>query len=46
MYERFYEFGLSDEVLHSISDMGFEEPTQIQKDLKSLPRYRKLPFLP
>jgi ATP-dependent RNA helicase DeaD len=31
MYERFYEFGLSDEVLHSISDMGFEEPTQIQK---------------
>jgi ATP-dependent RNA helicase DeaD len=31
MYERFYEFGLSDEVLHSLSDMGFEEPTQIQK---------------
>ncbi len=31
MYERFYEFGLSDEVLKSLSDMGFEEPTQIQK---------------
>lgn len=31
MYERFYEFGLSDEVLNSLSDMGFEEPTQIQK---------------
>jgi len=31
MYERFYEFGLSDEVLNSISDMGFEEPSQIQK---------------
>ncbi|UCF86969.1 MAG: DEAD/DEAH box helicase [Nitrospiraceae bacterium] len=31
MYDRFYEFGLSDEVLHSISEMGFEEPTQIQK---------------
>ncbi len=31
MYERFYEFGLSDEVLSSLSDMGFEEPTQIQK---------------
>ncbi|MCK5236698.1 MAG: DEAD/DEAH box helicase [Deltaproteobacteria bacterium] len=31
MIERFYEFGLSDEVLQSLSDMGFEEPTQIQK---------------
>ena len=31
MYERFYEFGLSDEVLNSISSMGFEEPSQIQK---------------
>jgi len=31
MYERFYEFGLSDEVLKSLSDMGFEEPSQIQK---------------
>ena len=31
MYERFYEFGLSDEVLNSLSDMGFEEPSQIQK---------------
>lgn len=31
MYERFYEFGLSDEVLNSLSSMGFEEPTQIQK---------------
>ncbi len=29
--KRFYEFGLSDEVLKSISDMGFEEPTPIQK---------------
>lgn len=31
MYDRFYEFGLSDEVLTSLSNMGFEEPTQIQK---------------
>lgn len=31
MYERFYEFGLSDEMLKSLSDMGFEEPTKIQK---------------
>ena len=31
MYDRFYEFGLSDELLNSISDMGFEEPSQIQK---------------
>ncbi|MBM4141641.1 MAG: DEAD/DEAH box helicase [Nitrospira sp.] len=31
MYERFYEFGISDEVLNALSDMGFEEPTQIQK---------------
>lgn len=28
---RFYEFGLSDEVLKALSDMGFEEPTPIQK---------------
>lgn len=31
MHKRFYEFGLSDEVLNALSDMGFEEPTQIQK---------------
>jgi ATP-dependent RNA helicase DeaD len=31
MHDRFYEFGLSDEVLQAISAMGFEEPTQIQK---------------
>ena len=31
MIERFYEFGLSDELLNSLSTMGFEEPTQIQK---------------
>lgn len=31
MYERFYEFGLSDEILNALSEMGFEEPTQIQK---------------
>ncbi|MBI4824058.1 MAG: DEAD/DEAH box helicase [Nitrospirae bacterium] len=31
MYEKFYDFGLSDEVLKSLSEMGFEEPTQIQK---------------
>jgi ATP-dependent RNA helicase DeaD len=31
MHERFYEFGLSDEVLRSIESMGFEEPSQIQK---------------
>jgi len=31
MYDRFYEFGLSDEILNSISDMGFEEPSQIQR---------------
>jgi ATP-dependent RNA helicase DeaD len=31
MIERFYEFGLSDEVLSALGDMGFEEPTQIQK---------------
>jgi ATP-dependent RNA helicase DeaD len=31
MFDRFYEFGLSDEVLSSLSSMGFEEPTQIQK---------------
>ncbi len=30
-YRRFYEFGLSDEVLTALSDMGFEEPTPIQK---------------
>jgi ATP-dependent RNA helicase DeaD len=30
-YKRFYEFGLSDEVLKALSDMGFEEPTPIQK---------------
>ncbi len=31
MYKKFYEFGLSDSVLNSLSDMGFEEPTPIQK---------------
>ncbi|MEW6068578.1 MAG: DEAD/DEAH box helicase [Nitrospirota bacterium] len=31
MYKKFYEFGLSDAVLSSLSDMGFEEPTPIQK---------------
>lgn len=30
-YQRFYEFGLSDEVLNALSAMGFEEPTPIQK---------------
>jgi len=30
-YKKFYEFGLSDEVLKALSDMGFEEPTPIQK---------------
>ncbi len=31
MYDRFYEFGISDELLTTLSEMGFEEPTQIQK---------------
>ncbi|MBC8414518.1 MAG: DEAD/DEAH box helicase [Nitrospira sp.] len=31
MYKKFYNFGLSDEVLKSLSDMGFEEPTPIQE---------------
>ncbi|MBI4690915.1 MAG: DEAD/DEAH box helicase [Nitrospirae bacterium] len=31
MYKKFYEFGLSDPMLSSLSDMGFEEPTPIQK---------------
>ena len=31
MYKRFYNFGLSDEVLTALSDMGFEEPTPIQE---------------
>ncbi len=30
-YQKFYEFGISDAVLGSLSDMGFEEPTPIQK---------------
>jgi ATP-dependent RNA helicase DeaD len=30
-YKKFYEFGLSDEVLYALSNMGFEEPTPIQK---------------
>lgn len=29
--QKFYEFGISDELLNSIGEMGFEEPTQIQK---------------
>ncbi|TAN39721.1 MAG: DEAD/DEAH box helicase [Nitrospirae bacterium] len=31
MYKKFYDFGISDAVLRSLSDMGFEEPTPIQK---------------
>ena len=31
MYKKFYDFGLSDEVLSALSGMGFEEPTPIQK---------------
>ncbi len=31
MNKRFYNFGLSDEVLNALSDMGFEEPTPIQE---------------
>jgi len=31
MYKKFYEFGISDTILKSLSDMGFEEPTPIQK---------------
>ncbi|HWR58607.1 MAG TPA: DEAD/DEAH box helicase, partial [Thermodesulfovibrionales bacterium] len=30
-YKKFYDFGLSDEVLNALSAMGFEEPTPIQK---------------
>ena len=30
-YKSFYEFGISDKILVSLSDMGFEEPTPIQK---------------
>jgi ATP-dependent RNA helicase DeaD len=30
-YKNFYEFGISDKILVSLSDMGFEEPTPIQK---------------
>ncbi|MDA8169713.1 MAG: DEAD/DEAH box helicase [Nitrospiraceae bacterium] len=31
MYKKFYDFGLSDEVLTALSEMGFEEPSPIQK---------------
>ncbi len=31
MYKRFYNFGLSDEVLNALFEMGFEEPTPIQE---------------
>lgn len=31
MYKKFYEFGISDAVLSSLNEMGFEEPTPIQK---------------
>ncbi|HEB75538.1 MAG TPA: DEAD/DEAH box helicase [Nitrospirae bacterium] len=31
MYKRFYNFGLSDEVLNALSEMGFEKPTPIQE---------------
>lgn len=30
-YKSFFEFGISDKVIVSLSDMGFEEPTPIQK---------------
>ena len=31
LYKNFHEFGISDKVLVALSDMGFEEPTPIQK---------------
>lgn len=31
MYKKFYEFGMSDAVLSSLNEMGFEKPTPIQK---------------
>ncbi|MBF0540381.1 MAG: DEAD/DEAH box helicase [Nitrospirae bacterium] len=31
MYDRFYKFNISDEILTALAEMGFEEPTQIQK---------------
>src|SRR6266498_5474255 len=31
MYKKFYEFGISDAILSSLNEMGFEEPTPIQK---------------
>lgn len=31
MYKSFYEFGISDKVLVALSEMGFEEPTPVQK---------------
>lgn len=31
MHKSFYEFGISDKILVSLSEMGFEEPTPIQK---------------
>ncbi|MEW5744891.1 MAG: DEAD/DEAH box helicase [Nitrospirota bacterium] len=31
MYTSFHDFGISDKLLVSLSDMGFEEPTPIQK---------------
>ncbi len=30
-YNNFYEFGISDKILVSLSEMGYEEPTPIQK---------------
>ncbi|MFQ5480508.1 MAG: DEAD/DEAH box helicase [Thermodesulfobacteriota bacterium] len=31
MIKKFFEFNLSDDILNSLSEMGFEEPSQIQK---------------
>ncbi len=31
MYEKFHQLGLSEELLDTLSDMGFEEPTEIQE---------------
>jgi ATP-dependent RNA helicase DeaD len=31
VYKSFYEFGISDKILIALSEMGFEEPTPIQK---------------
>ncbi|MFQ5427955.1 MAG: DEAD/DEAH box helicase [Thermodesulfobacteriota bacterium] len=31
MYKKFFEFNLSDDILNSLAEMGFEEPSPIQK---------------